>query len=892
VNRPDDAAAADPALADCFAAPRLPDGFVRRPRLIRLAAGALSRPLLLITGPAGAGKSLLAAEWSAAAATRRAGLVAWYTAEPGDDAPGVFWPRLLEALRQAGLDVPADPAAAAPSGAVTSSAARLAAFLTASPRPVILIIDQFERAGGRDVAAGLDFLLAHAAARLRLVLISRSEPLLALHRYRASGEIAEIRAADLAFRLEEAARLLRREGLCVPDDAVRALWRRTEGWAAGLRLSALAAKHADDPEVYIKEFEAGEAAVADFVLAEVLATQPAEVQDLLLRTSIVERTHVGLADALTGRHDAARILEDLAHENAFVELIGHRWYRSHRLFAEILRHRLRARDPVLEADLHRRAARWLGEHDLLGDALAHWAAAGDWDLAADRLVAEPAIGRLLVGLDAERLRRLFAGMPREASGTGPELVRAGLALARQDAERAVVHLDRAAPRPSPSAAGTDAPAPGVELTQAVLRVLAAALTGCADDAQHRAADADALECQTPDAAGAGHPELPRLVHAALGSACLWEGRFDAARTAFLRAIDLCADAADAAATRQDARGRLALIDQLRGTLGRAQARAGDVLADAARGGAPPTSGTAVAHLVLARAAFERDELDASRAGLEHAAEAAPDEHDPIVRAGSAVLRARLLLAEGDPAAALDALAPAIRPPGRGSSTAHPSPWAAPEAAEAAAEAHLALGDAPAARDAASREASHDPACAVALARAQLAVEQDGEAARATLESTGPLASSPPPVAVRALLVGACVARQAGDEPAAMRRLAQALDVARPDRLCRPFRETLPWVAHALRTHPTLSRGHTWLPHDLRAAPQPEPVPGAALVEPLSGREREVLERAAQMMSTTEIADDLWLSVNTVKTHLKNINRKLCTTRRAEAVRRARDLRML
>lgn len=895
--------AADPLLAARFAIPHLPSGFIHRPRLLRQASAAAAVPLLLIDGPAGAGKSLLAADWAGTPATRREGRVAWLTAEPGDEEPGVFWACVLEALGRAGLELPAQVAAPVRADTVSGRMlADLAALLSAQAEPVILVVDQFERAGGAEVADGLDFLLAHAAGGLHLVLCSRSEPLLRLHRYRASGEIAEIHADDLAFRPEEAAALLRGQGLALPEESVHALWRRTEGWAAGLRLSGLAARRAEDPEIYVKEFEAGESALADFVLAEVLAGQSAEAQDLLLRTSVLERVHVDLADALTGRRDAERLLGQLAHGSALVEPLGHQWYRPHRLFAEILRHRLHARNADLETELHRRAARWLDEQGRLADALAHAAAAQDWRFAANRLVEELAVGQLLVGLEAHTLRRLFAGMPAGTPGTEPELVRAALALAHRDARRALIHLDsaellHAQTTDGSGRVGTEgiaAGSPAVALTLAFLRVQAAALTGCADAAQDGAAAVDALESQTSDRRQAEHPELPRLLHTALGSACLWEGRFDAARSAFLRAIELSADTAEAAATQQEALSRLALIDQLRGTLDRAQTEARDAVVLAERCGLPPSAGTGVAHLVLGRAAFERDELEAAQAELDSAAGAAAADGDPIAKAGVAVLRARLLVAEGDPAGALDALDPTRPRPWHSPAAVHSSPWAEPEAAEAAAGAHLALGDVAAALDAAAA-ASQDPACAVVLAEAQLAADADGAAVRRTLEAAGPLAARPSPAAVRALLLGARLEHDAGDEPAALQQLAEALDLACPDRLRRPFREAVPWVRHALRTHPDLSHAHLWLPHDLRAAALPAAAadtPAGLIIEPLSGRECEVLDRAAQMMSTAEIAQDLYLSVNTVKTHLKNINRKLCTTRRAEAVRRARRLRML
>ncbi|MDF3150230.1 helix-turn-helix transcriptional regulator, partial [Streptomyces sp. T21Q-yed] len=184
--------------------------------------------------------------------------------------------------------------------------------------------------------------------------------------------------------------------------------------AAGLRLCTLAAQRAADPESFLKDFEAGHSTVADFLLGEVLRAHPAQTQDLLLRTSILEETHPDLANALTGRDDAEPILEELQRANAFVEPIGHSWYRLHPLFAEILRVHLRVRHPGLEPELHRTAAEWLSRAGLLDEALPHAADAGDWELAAAELIDHLAIGRLLTGLAAERLDGLFARMAPEA----------------------------------------------------------------------------------------------------------------------------------------------------------------------------------------------------------------------------------------------------------------------------------------------------------------------------------------------------------------------------------------------------------------------------------------------------------------------------------------------
>lgn len=163
----------------------------------------------------------------------------------------------------------------------------------------------------------------------------------------------------------------------------------TGGWAAGLRLCALAARESPDPERYLKEFEAGRSTVADYLLAEVLKRRTAETQDLLLRVSILERLCPDLANALTQRTDAEPILAELHRENAFVEDLGHSWYRLHPLFREILRAHLRERCPGLEPELHQRAARWLLRSGFLPETMAHGAAAGDWDFTMRRLRRRP-----------------------------------------------------------------------------------------------------------------------------------------------------------------------------------------------------------------------------------------------------------------------------------------------------------------------------------------------------------------------------------------------------------------------------------------------------------------------------------------------------------------------
>ncbi|WP_432042862.1 LuxR C-terminal-related transcriptional regulator [Streptomyces cadmiisoli] len=872
-----------PVLAARFAVPAVPKTYVGRARLTDRLTAALNTPLTLVNGPAGAGKTLLVADWITP--HRTPWPVVWLTVETDDNAPGVFWAYVIDAFAHHGLPLPADIGRPARPGEVDRMLlVRLAAHLNGLAEPVVLVLDEFDRVRAPRISDEIEFVLRHAGAGLRLILVGRTEPLLPLHRYRAAGEVTEIRAADLAFQPGETAVLAERHGLSLTADGVRALTERTEGWAAGLRLCVLTALHADDPEDFLGEFEAGHSTIADFLLAEVLASRSDEVQDLLLRTSVLDRIHPDLANALTGRDDAAQVLAELARDNAFVQPIGHSWYRLHPLFAEILQAHLRVRHPGLEPGLHLAAAHWLSDAGLLAEALSHAARAGDWELAAAQFVDKLAIGRLFTGLDSDRLAELFAHMDATAAGPAVDLVRAARALARNDADRGLDCLRRAE-RELPA----DCP-PTTRFTWAFLRVLAGRVTGSAELAEAAARDARALEGRIPTEGREDHPELSALLLTGLGTAQLAAGRFEAARVN-LSAAARTGDGSLTAFPRHESLGRLALIDFLEGWPSRAEAHGCEALAEAERAGLPPAARSGVGQLVLAGVAVERDDLASARTRLEQVADSPALAQDPVATAELGILRARLRLAQGRPGAALKALGPPEGP----APAAPVPPWMEDRLAWAESAAHLAAGD-PQAALKSLRDHESGPEYTVAAARARLALGEHGTAL-ALLDALAP--DDPhreaPAFAVRILLTRAQAVDAAGDATAARRLVARALTTARPEHLRRPFLETGPWLPGLLRREPTLAHSHDWLPTALLGASRPAArgAPAAApVVEQLSDREQQVLERLAQLMSTEEIAADLYLSVNTVKTHLKSIYRKLAATRRGEAVRRARELHLL
>ena len=259
--------------------------------------------------------------------------------------------------------------------------------------PAILVLDDFHLLAEPEVLTGLDFVLRNVGSGLRVVVSSRADPPLRLHRYRLAGELAEIRASDLAFSVAEAGLLMAQYRGAISADALESLTLRTEGWAAGLRLAAISMDTHPDPDQFIKELVTEDSALTGYLVEEVLNTQTPQAQEVLLSTSILEQVSPETASELVGNPQAAGMLPVLARANTFIQPIGSGWYRYHPLFAEVLRLKLRLRYPERVPDLHRRAARLWQRNGSLTNAVRHAAEAGDWQLAASMVIDGLAIIR-------------------------------------------------------------------------------------------------------------------------------------------------------------------------------------------------------------------------------------------------------------------------------------------------------------------------------------------------------------------------------------------------------------------------------------------------------------------------------------------------------------------
>jgi LuxR family maltose regulon positive regulatory protein len=849
---------------------------------------AIHHPLTAVIGPPGSGKTQLVASW--ASSGRAPGPVIWITLEDGDDAPDIFWPYFVEGLRRSGIALSATMREAARDGPFERSwLVRLAADLAVLSTPVVLVLDSVSVVADRQMADGLEAVLRYADQHLRIILVGRWDPPLPLYRYRLAGTLGEIRGGDLAFTATETAAVLAAHGVQLPDAALRSLVERTEGWAAGIRLFAMAMQDSRDAEDLVAIVAGDDANIAEYFLVEVLSALSPEVREFLLRTSIADTFTLDLAEALSEQGDARHTLAILERANAFVQPVADRStvHRYHRLFAELLRAQLVYENPAEALRLHRRAAAWLAAHGRIVDALRHAVDGNDWEHACALLIQDLGLGRLVADGEADRLGRLFRDMPPDVDGPEPALVRAALRLAAGDSGTTAENLARAV-----EFVDADVSEQTVPLRLAATLIEAVAATTGHDGVRAlRAADtAEALLAQAPPDRVAAHPELRAIILHSRGTAQSWTGALE-------DAVTTLTDGAAAAASTGCERTRLACLEQLalahayRGQLQEAADVAGEAVQLADRLGEDPPHHSFAGTVVLAWVAGERWAVATAWRHL-RAAEAAADTSDePLATVAVAIVRARLLGAQGEPRAAARVLSD-LRASGEGRAPT----WLEQELVLTGARLSVAMGRPEEAL--AAVETLDDPSSAQTALVTAAALAAMGDTRRAT-DLALPVVGRPDvpaPLLIEAWLILAVAASERCEASTVRESLGRALALAAPDAHRRVFHEAGFRLRHLLRGDAGLAASYRSL--DAGAAPpkssprtgSPQPAAGAPIVvDPLSVRELQVLRYLAAMLGTEEIADTMYLSVNTVKTHVRSILRKLAVSRRNEAVRRARDL---
>ncbi len=908
----------DVLLATKLHVPRPRPGFVPRPRLAGALDEGLARRLILVCAPAGSGKTTLLADWAPSGSRP----VAWLSLDAADNDPVRLWRHVVAALDRArpGIGERVGPLLGPPAppsfeGLVTALINELAA--QRGDGEVLLVLDDYHLIDAQPVHVSLGFLLEHLPPGLHLVLASRSDPPLPLARLRAGGQLAELRAADLRFTAAEAAALLRESaGADLPAAAVAALAARTEGWVAGLQLAALSLRGRADPAGFVAAFSGSHRYVLDYLAEEVLDRQQEELRTFLLETSLLERLSGGLCDAVTGRTDSQAMLEQVERANLFLvpldEVRG--WWRYHHLFADLLRARLQQQRPGRVAGLHRAAAAWCEEHGLADDAVRHALAAGDAAWAA-RLIERHFDETFWPG-ERATVQRWLAALPADLAGSRPRLclVRALLAVAGGDAEGAGLLLD-AAERASADAEDEPFEPSAGKAASLFVNVPAAIALGRASLAELRG-DADgtaAFASQTLAKTGEGESMLDSTARWLLAMAEWLRGRVVEAEQGFAAGIT----GWRAAGERYSAAFACHHLGQVQRARGRLDAAVGtyqQALEITAAPGRPAMPAAGIAFVGMGEVAYQRNELEAAVRQISEGIERCRQlTYTQPLATGLAAL-AWIRQAQGDHAGALEAMGEAGR--------VAPGPAVAgllnPVPAQRA-RLQLAQGEvAAAARWVEERGLGPDddpgyprePEYLV-LARVLLAQDRAGpaltllgrlHAAAAAQGRTGSV------IEIQALQALALAA--AGDENAAVDTLAQALMLGCSQGYVRVFAdEGAPMAAllgrlvAAQKADHAVARGVPLgcLARLLRAFGEPPAAAGArqhaaaavpGLVEQLTPRELEILALLAAGTPNPRIAEQLVVSLDTVKKHVSHLLGKLGAANRTEAVTRARELGLI
>ena len=898
-----------PLLATKLSVPRSRRSVVPRQSLCARLDDGVSRALVIISAPAGFGKSTLLTSWLAERATQ-GGSVAWLTLDAGDNDPNVFWRYFLAAI--AGLHPGVGATASTLLGSpqpprMPTILATLINDLHSVGDDVIFVLDDYQLIDTAEVHQAMTFLIENRPPRLHLIILTRADPPLPLSRLRASGELLELRAADLRFGPDEAGIYLNKAmGLQLTAANVSELVRRTEGWVAGLQMAALAIRDQADVPGFIVGFTGSNRYVIDYLAEEVLGRQPPELRAFLLDTSVLDRMCASLCEEVTSRQDSQDVLEGLEHANLFVdpmdEIRG--WYRYHQLFADVLNQRLRHEQPGRVSELHRRASTWYERHGLFSDAVQHAIRGNDLDRAVCliesagmSLVLDQQVQTVLAWLDqlpAELVRErpvlstiralgyVFSNRPDEAEASlddaercledEPTIEEARAVLGRVAVIRAAIcrfsgDIERS-----------------VSLGHRALQLLPET-----DDTVRERASARTHVALTYQVTGDVHPTNERSLEEAvaafsaahalvpllnsinrLGKFRTMQGRLRAAYATYERAAAVVLDrvgqpAAVNSAAYYAGMGEIHLqwndLDSAERYLHQAvDLVAGDLTVDA--------DAVIDSHLCLARLHQARGHSVEARGTLDQFVSLARQRgfFDPLIERGEAA-QARLALRQHDLAAAIGW----AERYGDGTQTTY------------------------------TREEQHLTLARVLIARGQNGSAGDLTAALVLLGRMFTAAAGAERTnSVIEVLVLRALALQAQDQrTAAVEAAERALVLAEPESYVRVFVDEGAPMAVLLkdliqaRRHTFHNQQHAGsLRYARRLIAEFQPPELGIVDDSLTGREREILELIAGGLSNREIAAQLYIATSTVKSYTNSIFRRLGVRSRTQAVAEARALHLL
>jgi LuxR family maltose regulon positive regulatory protein len=880
--------------------PRTRHGLVARPLLHERLTHSLHSRLTLVSGPAGFGKTTLIAQWLLdATETDRA--VAWLSLDSSDDDPERFWRYVVTALDAALPGRVSD--ALELSGATPMSTERVVAALVnelaAARVDVWLVLDDYHTLQSRAVHDGVVFLLDHVPARVHVVLSTRADPDLPLARWRVRGELVEVRAADLRFTFEETLSFLNgASGLGLSLSDVEALGQRTEGWVAALQLAALSLEGRDEPSDFIARFAGNDRYIVDYLVDEVLAHQDGDVREFLLRSAVLDRLTGSLCDAVTGGNDGHAMLARLERANLFLFPLDDQreWYRYHHLFVDVLRTRLHQEQGDAVSLLHQRASRWYETNGEIEGSVSHALAARDFGRAT--YLMETALPSIRRNRQDALLMGWLGALPDDAVRHSPVLsvFHGWMLMMTGDLGAAEARLDDAthalAAAPASKWADTDElrtlPAT-IAVYRASLAQARGRMTETAEHAQH-ALDLAGPEDHLARGAATGFLGLASWASGDVGVAV----RTFADAVSSLFAAGNLADALSSTVVLADMWLAAGHLDEARRlyeeALPRAEAR-----------GVSFAQTSALLHVGLSEIDREAGDLASARRHLDTAL--ALDDHLSLTANHFRWFLAmgRVAEAQGDPGAALDLLMQAqdLYRPGFFVDV-RPLP---------AVTARVRIGQSqlqPAEDWARGRDwlttdtkdylAEFDHLTYVRLLLAQHRAKARPARLVQAAQLLGRLLEPARSVGrwgsvVEIHMLTALVLDAQDHRPEALESLAQAFAAAPdPDGYARLFLDEGNPMQTLLRGAQQLGMAD---PHPGRLlAASERPAPHQALVDPLTEREVQVLRLLDSELTGPEIARELFVSHNTVRTHTRHLFAKLQVTSRRAAVLRAHERGLL
>ncbi len=916
-------------LAIKLSRPSIPPRRVLRPGLIRrLDEGLeLDRQITLISAPAGFGKTTCIGEW---VNTLDGWPVTWLSLDPADDDPLSFFTYFIAALQKVDANLGQEIEGVLHSGQLPPSeiiSTTLINDILEVKERFLLVLDDFHVIQDQFILQVLEKLVANLPRPLHLVLITREDPPLPLARLRANNLLTEIRARNLRFTSQDTGRFLSDVmGLSLSRADIAMLENKTEGWIAGLQLAGLSIRDQVDPSNFIAKLSGSHRFILSYLTEQVLNQQPEEIQHFLLQTSILDRLNADLCDAVTGRSDSRALLEQLLNANLFLVPLDDelRWYRYHHLFADLLRDLQIIHQKDQTAGLHQRASRWYAQADMTNEAIQHALAAEDYTMAMD-LLESHAMGMIMQGY-AKTVNGWVQAIPAEWSSQSPKttLAFAWMHLLRGDYAQVSPYLAQMARIISSPQVG-EKEKQSLRAEWLVMQSLLLSREGKMTESL--AAADEALEIVPED-----DSRVRSLVYFGLACANQVRGNYDLVVDAYQNSIQHGRRAGNSIAEMLSTSG-LAVLAFERGQLHLAFEIAAPVGARIEQSGSLPPISTVVFG-ILGEVYYQWQQMEQARHYFSRAFQLSMLGGYKSGMINCRVLLSRLSLLEGDQETAAQEIQEAIdmmqvETPKYVRQEAVSQQVRVYLARKRLAAAEMALqGHGFSSRDRFSfppivhdQKISHsigllcNSSLLVLLFQAR--TRHDLTHLKAGIELADRLVqqmlqSQDIPVALETLLLRAQMHAMLGNHPASQTDYARALELAEPEGIIGVFIEQGSTVAEALAklarqnqlepvqqgyaerilavfqaTQPTITAGSQQARPDLPAGDEL-----AVLIEPLTERELDVLRLMADGLKYQEIAERLFVSLNTVRFHVKAIYGKFNVNNRVQAIEMARRCQIL